>query len=748
MSAEGTRALAVETDYSFGTRLPAEPRSMVGRDAERSELVGLLTGSARIVTLTGPGGVGKTRLALAVAHQLARSGETAVHWVRLGTVTDGANVPSRVATAVGARERPDPDPVSAVLDRFGGEQTVLVLDNCEHVLPDVARWCSELVARSARLRVLATSREPLGAAGELVHRVAPLPAPPPGDRPTVENLREWPATRLFLDRAEDAAGGIVLDEPTADAVAKLCRGLDGLPLAIELAAAGIAVVAPGRLASDLDSSLQLLTGTGVTPGGHRTLDAAIGWSYQLLEPAEQLLFARLSVAAGGWTPDSARQFAAGGIVRSDEVLSLLSRLARKSLIVLDAGAGLGRYSMLRVIRLHAAGRLAAAGETDQVRARHARFYTDLAERAAAGLRGPSEPNWLAWLDPEVENLRVAQRYWLETGDVDHGLRAAIAMWRFAYLRGRYAEGRDVLDAALQAAAAAPDADPGLWADALVAAGTLAYLQCEYDTGTSRIEDGLALYRATGRTDGMADGLQRLGSIARERGAYPEAIALHEQALQLCQAASDRAGTGDALNYLAFVHWLTGDWQRSEELATRARDRFVGRTDSEGTAWALLNLGIAARYRGALARSGRLLRESRQMCEKLGYAEGTAWCLDQLGALDRAQGRLDTAWSLQQQSLTRHARMGDRWRAAGVLDGLAATAAGRRRYQTTARLLGTADALRALIGTPIPPCERSEREATVAAATDALGAQRYAELTGVVRPERMLARLVSGIESGP
>jgi predicted ATPase/DNA-binding XRE family transcriptional regulator len=728
--------------------LPEQARPILGRDRERQEIIDLLSGPARTVTLTGPGGVGKTRLALSVAHEMARSGRWQAHWVRLGTIVDPAAVLPVVATAVGAREGPDPDPVAAVLDRFGGEPTVLVLDNCEHVLPAAARWCAELVSRSGGLRVLATSREPLGADREVLYPVAPLAAPTAGDRPTAANLSRWPATRLFLDRVRDVATDLDIgpgkDEATAQAIARVCRGLDGLPLAIELAAAGLGGMTAGQLAADLDASLRVITRAGAASDRHRTMDAAIAWSYQLLEPAEQVLFGRLSVAAGGWTLDAARRFAAGGDVGPDDVLALMTRLARKSLITLRSRSGLGRYTMLRVIRTYAAGRLEASGEAATVRERHARYYTGLAERAATGLRGPGQQGWLELLDPEVDNLRAARRYWLRTGEADQGLRAATAVWRFEYLRGRYTEGRDLLDAALEVADADPAVDPALRAAAQVAAGTLAYLQCEYDAGTRRVRDGLAGYRAVADVPGMANALQRLGSIARERGSYAEAVALHEEALHLWKTAGDLAGEGDALNYLAFVSWLTGDWQHCDELATQALDRFGGRAESEGAAWALLNLGIASRYRGARGRSGALLLESRQLCERLGYAEGTAWCLDQLGALDRDEGDLDMAWSLQQRSLAMHARVGDRWRSASVLDGLAATAARRERYQTAARLLGTAESLRGSIGTPVPPCEQQERAATVAAVTVGIGPQRYAELIGVLRPERMLARLVSGV----
>jgi tetratricopeptide (TPR) repeat protein len=393
-----------------------------------------------------------------------------------------------------------------------------------------------------------------------------------------------------------------------------------------------------------------------------------------------------------------------------------------------------------VIKVYAAARLTASGEANAVREWHARYYADLAERAALGLRGPDQQDWLAQLDPELDNLRATLRHWGDVGAADEALRSATALWRFHYLRGRYAEGRDMLDAALRVADAAHDADPLLRAGALVAVGTLGYLQCEYEAGAQHIRDGLALYRTAGETTGMADALQRLGSIARERGAYAEAVALHEEGLQLWRASDDRVGVGEALNYLAFVAWLTGDTQHCDRLATEAMAQFRGSVESEGVAWALLNLGIAARYRGAAARADELLRDCLELCEKLGYAEGTAWCLDQLGVLARDSGELERAEELQQDSLALHVQLGDRWRAASVLDGLAITAARRGRFETAARMLGTADALRASIGTPRPPCERAGYEAAVAQVTAALGAERYTDLTNVPRPERMLAQM--------
>jgi predicted ATPase len=635
----------------------------------------------------------------------------------------------------------DPDPVQPVVDRLAGAATVLVLDNCEHVIDAAARLVDELVARTERVWVLATSREALGVSGELVRPVAPLATPAPQVDMRSAELARWPATRLFLDRARDVVPDFPVDSPTAESIAQVCRCLDGLPLAIELAAARMNALTAGQLAVDLGASLRAVgEGPRTAPQRHRTLDAAIAWSYDLLDPLEQTLLGRLSVAPGSWSLEAAQHFAGGEPIAPEGVRQLVPRLVRKSLLVLRIRDGLGRYAMLRVIRLYASERLAAAGEAPVVRERHARYYSALAEQAAAGLRGPDQQLWLARLDAETDNLRAALQYWCDAGAADDSLRTATALWRFAYLRGRYAEGREVLDAALSLADTSGPTNPLLRAGALVAVGTLAYLQCDYDLGGERLRAGLALYRTAGHTAGIADALQRLGSIARERGCYAEAVSLHEEALALRRADGDAVGVGDALNYLAFVAWLRGQPRTTEPLAIQALDYFRHTAPGDGSVWALLNLGIAARYCGALADADRLVRASLELAEHLGYPEGTAWCLDQLGALARARGELPIAWDLQHESLTLHAQLGDRWRAASVLEGLAVTAAAREQYRTAARLAGFAQSMRAAIGTPRPPCDDAEYDAAIATAAATLGPDEYANHARITRPQRLLTRL--------
>jgi predicted ATPase len=615
------------------------------------------------------------------------------------------------------------------------------LDNCEHVVEAASRLTAELVSRTERLRVLATSRQALRVPGELVRPIPPLGTPTAESDPMAAELASWPATRLFLDRARDVVPDFAVDDATAASIARVCRRLDGLPLAIELAAARMNAMTAQQLAEELDASLRSLSNsTCAAPDRHRTLDAAIGWSYDLLDPDERTVLTRLSVAPGGWTLAAAQQFAAGDGIDADDMLDLVSRLVAKSLVVLRSRDGLGRYAILRVIRLHAAERLAAAEEAPAVRRRHAQYYAALAQRAAVGLRGPEQRSWLKQLDVEVNNLRAALQYWRESGDADHGLCMATALWRYAYLRGRYAEGRAVLEAALRVADAAPNAEPVLRAGALVAAGTLAYLQCEYETGAARIQRGLALYREAGESTAIAAALQRLGSISRERGDYADAVARHEEGLALSRAIDDRAGIAAGLNYLGFVAWLNGDPERTEQLATEAFDQFRESPDAEGLAWTLLNLGISARYRGALGEADQRLRESLELCDQVGYAEGTAWCLDQLGALARDRGDYRLACDLQQDSLSMHAQLGDRWRAASVLEGLAITAAKLGTHQAAARLAGAAEALRRSIGTPRPPCDQAEFESAVHSVRAALGDEEFAAQARAAQPQRLLARL--------
>ncbi|MGH3412717.1 MAG: ATP-binding protein [Marmoricola sp.] len=732
-----------------GTPLPDAVSPLIGRDADLDDVVGLLTARASLVTLTGPGGVGKTRLALAVAHRLADTGSRPVRWIRLGAVTDAAGLSATVSAALGARQVVGSNLVEAVLSTLD-EGTLLVLDNCEQVLEAVGRLCSGLVSHVGDVRVLATSRELLRVPGEVVRPLAPLALPDPAEgwSITPESLPDWPATRLFLDRAADAAGSLALGGADAAAVAQVCQRLDGLPLAIELAAARLGALTPLRLLAELDASLRVVSGGPATEAErYQTLDGAIGWSFDLLGDVERAVLLRLSVASGGWTLEAAQGFAGGDGVPAADILEVVTSLVRKSLVVLSSRTGQGRYALLRVIRLYAAERLESSGEANEVRHRHAVYYSGLAERAGAELRAPDQRSWLGLLDADVDNLRTALRYWCDAGDTGAALRMVTAVWRYWYLRGLYGEGRKALAAVLRLAEASPDTDPDLHARALVAEGTLAYMQCEYEGARARISSGLALHEHTGRdVGGMADALQRLGSVAREQGGYDHATALHQESLALWRRAGDRAGVGEALNYLSLLAWLTGHPARAGHLADEALACFRGEHPGEGTVWAMLNLGVSARYSGHLDEADRRLHESLARSDDLGYAEGTAWSLEQLGALAWAHADRLRAWDLWHESLALHVRLGDRWRAATVLEGMAASAAGGSdtERRTAARLVGVAASLRTAIGTPRPPCEQPAFDRTAAALRADLGTSRYDGLTAPGWPLQVLGTLAAAM----
>jgi len=493
------------------TNLPAALTRLVGRGRALAALEHTLRREApatRVLMLTGPGGVGKTRLALAVAAELRPAYPDGVWLVELAPLTDGARVPAALAAALGLREAPDQPLMATLLAALRGRRLLLLLDNCEHLRTACADVVATLLRACPGLRILATSRESLGLAGETIWRVPPLTLPPPPKtgglaRPGVETalpldrLARVAAVRLFLERARARQPDVALTAANAAAVVRVCRRLDGLPLAIELAAAWLGALSVEELADQLGRSLPLLDGVDRANAPQRTLRGVLDWSYDLLAPAERTLLRRLAVFAGGWTLDAAVAVGAddppgpgvgpalgpalGPGVRPDEALGLLARLEATSLILrtdadvgadagADAGAdGASRYSLLETTRHYARERLAASGEGERVRQTHAAYYLALAEAAEPQVRGREQATWLARLSVEHDNLRAALA-WARARDAgdtgassrdtreraEIGLRLAGALWRFWRARGYLREGRAWLDAALARTAARDD----------------------------------------------------------------------------------------------------------------------------------------------------------------------------------------------------------------------------------------------------------------------------------------------------
>lgn len=684
---------------------PVPANELVGRATELAEAGRLLGERAtRLLTLSGPGGVGKTRLALAVAGGVAPQFDDGICWVPLAPVSDPAAVAVTIAASTGLHPLDSGRLVEEIAAQVGTRSLLLVLDNCEHVVADVALICATLLERCPNLSVLASSRELMRVPGESVFVVPPLALPA-----TEDQLENSPAVKLFVDRAT-ARGHAPAEQ--MEQVAQVVRRLEGMPLAIELAAARTNVLTVEELAAELESSFAILAGGSTTAGPRQqSLYGAIEWSHELLTPAEREMFALLSVFVGGWTLNAAAAVLTGtvspGPLERARALDLTSRLVDKSLIRVSRDHGIARYDMLAVIREFAADQLVASGRFEETAQHHTAFYTALAEEAETHLRGSNQADWLDRVDGELDNLRCAMTWSLRSGTNGEALRLAGDLWLFCYLRGHYGEGGEWLERAL----ALPDAsDPALAsyrAKAWLGAGMLAFLQCEYEVATTRLESALAQYKELDDTAGTALVMQRLGGVARERGDYVTAENLHCQSYDLFESLGDRSGMAWAHNHLGFVAWLRGDLEIGARRCRKAMNSFRVLGDSEGQAWALISLGTIAQYSGELTEAEDLLQESLALSQRLGYREGIAWSLNQLGIVERRRGFTERAVHLLDESLAEHRDLGDRWRSASVLEELATVARQRNRTEYAAFLLGAADGIREVIGAPVPEVEKAD-----------------------------------------
>ena len=709
-------------------QLPVRLTPLVGRESELNDIVQAVT-RARLLTLTGPGGTGKTRLALAAARSARESFPAGVCWVELAQIEDPGIVGQALASRLGVPDTPGQDPAEAVAEYVGDHQVLIVLDNCEHLAGATASLTESLLAACPALTVLATSREALGVEGELNWQVPPLSLPKagPGSGLTALALAASDAVKLFEQRAQLVRPSFKVTDENAAQVASICQRLDGLPLAIELAAARMRILSSAQLAERLDDVFALLVGGARSaPRRHQALRATLDWSHDMLDAEERVAFRRLAIFAGGFTIGAAERVAAGGDLKPASMLELLTRLADKSLVRVEHARGDSRYHLLVTIRDYARDRLAEAGESDAMRQAHLAYFTELVEAAAGRIEGDEAGGnglelELDRLDAELPNLRKAFESATESGDAGAALRIAGPLDRYAYLRGRYHEIRQWMDVAVTSY---PDAPAGLRAKALLGSGRLALLQCDYAPAVRRLEAALRLYRELDDPRGIASALQVLGSVAREQGRYARAVELHAESLAVAEAAGDRWAVASAHSYLAFVSWLQRDFDRANAEASTALAMFRELGDVEGAAWSLISLGTVARYQGEAERAAALLTESRALSEGIGFREGIAWCCEQLGLLAAVDGD-PAAITLLRHSLELHGELRDRWRMSSVLEDLAAIALVLGRALAAARLLGAAEALRETIGTVIAPCERPQHLQTAAAVRAALGEEAFA-----------------------
>ncbi len=701
-------------------RLPLSLTSFVGRERELRAVAGALD-RHRLVTLVGPPGVGKTRLALEAVRRTPPA--DLVQFVDLSSATPervGSTVRSALLLPDGHR-RTD---LEAVAEYLLDRSLLLILDNCEHVLASCAAVVSTLLEACAGLRVLATSRQPLGLPGEAVLRVPPMdvpPAPSEASPPEPDTLVRFDAVALFVERARLADPTFRLTEENAAAVAELCRRLDGLSLAIELAAARVTGLPPATLLERLSDRFRLLLGHGPTwPARHRTLQAALDWSYDLLSEAERQVFLRLSVFAGGCTLEAA-EAVVSDVAPQDTVLDVLARLVDKSLVVVsDSPRGTIRYGLLDTLRAYAEKHLGVAG-VSEARRRHARFFRALAEQAAPALAGPDVGAWPERLEVEHENLRAAIR-WAVANEPETALRMVVALAPYAEVRGRLAEVRSWARTALEASAGAPAA---LRARACLARGRLSRLLGDLQDAEAVLQEALSLSEA--EADPVLTGhvLNELGVVAHIKGDYKGAAARAHRALELLQPPGDRRGLTTALNLLGLVAHHGGEFDTAQEYFTETLELARAIADRRSVAVALNNLGSIALYREDYERAWVLFQEALAIQRKLQNRRSVANLLSNLGDTARGLRQQAVAKEMHGQALTERAAMKDRPGVATSLLNLAYVAVATGELERAAVLLAAGDRVRSDVGMALPASGQEEFDRHLSAVRAGLG-QRFAE----------------------
>ena len=643
--------------------------SFVGREREKQEVERLL-GTTRLLTITGTGGSGKTRLAKEVGRDLTEAYPDGVWLAKLAAVAEGSLVVGTVAEVLGVPEQPGRPLGVTLVDALREKDLLLVLDNCEHVVDDVANLAELLLRSCPGIRILATSREILGAAGEVFWQAPPLSGPDPARKATIEDLEGYESVRLFIQRARYRNPAFVLTQQNGAAVAEICARLEGIPLAIELAAARVGF-SVHEIAKRLDDSLKLLTtGNRTAAPRQRTLRGALDWSHDLLSEPERLLFRRLSTFAGGWTLKAAEVVGSGDGIEEYEVLDLLSGLVDKSLVLANAAEdGSVRYRLLEPVRQYARERLQESGETGIAQFRHAHWCLELVEEARGGLEGREQASWVGLMQKEHANAQAALSWALET-DPETALRLAASLGYFWYRYGRIIEGRHWLEAVLAQTGGVASATR---AKTLRLAGVLSEESGLYQRAEKLHEQGLALYRRLENMEGVAASLTSLGALAYAVGDLERAVLLTQESLALKRELGDERALMSSRNNLGEMMQKAGELAEAQALFEEnlKSDEILG--DEWGTSVSRLNLGILAIEQGDLARSEMLLLGALRAFVRLGDEDATTECLDSL----------------------------------------AGGAGARGEWARAATLFGAAEAAREELGTPIRPVDRERYERFVA-----------------------------------
>ena len=698
--------------------LPAEVSRFIGREKERAELMRLLA-TARMLTLTGPGGVGKTRLAFQVACDVLQGYRDGVWVVELGALTDSQLVPHTVAAALGVIEQSATALSATLADALRRRRLLLILDNCEHLVGACAELAGMLLRACPDMRVLATSRQPLGVAGEVVWRVPSLSLPVFDRAPPCE-LGDAEAVQFLVDRISTGLPQFALDETTSPQVAAICRQLDGIPLALELAAARVPSLGLVALVERLCGRLRLFIGAERSvPMRHQTLYATLEWSYGLLNRSEQQVLNRLAVFAAGWTLEAAEVVCATGDVGIDMVPELLGRLVDKSLVQVDDQVdGSRRFRLLEMVRQYAHEQLEQVGEYERAGLRHASFFQALADQVCVETVKASMARWLDRAEQEHDNFRRALEWLIQHRETERAQKLAADLRRFWYMRGYLSEGRSWYGRVL----ALPGSATTERCLALIAAALLCREAGDYVAMRSLNEQAFEIARSLDDPGLQGLALNGLGQLAQLEGRFAEARITTDEARRLHQLAGDSVWVGLATHHLAQVARDVGDYVSARALAEEALAGFIEVGYTLGTAFARNVLGWICYLEGHLARGAALLEQALNTCRDVGERRGIGENLYHLAHVALEQKDMVLARARLAECLDTQEALGHRRGLALGLEGCARFASQSQRTALALRLAGAAAALRTAVGAPISHSDSALLERWLALARTTLSAE--------------------------
>jgi predicted ATPase/class 3 adenylate cyclase len=741
---------ALRTLDNRPNNLPVQLTRFVGREPEMARVRTELE-RARLVTILGVGGMGKTRLALQVAADLMDDFPDGVWLVELGPLADPGMVPQAVTDALSVREEPGVPTMSALTGFARAKRLLLVLDNCEHVAGAAAELSAALLRAAPAVRVLATSRASLDIAGEVTWPLPPLPMPNGTSGSAPDALAEVASVALFVDRATLHRPDFRLTEENAPAVAGICRRLDGIALAIELAAARVRMMTPEQILERLGDRFRLLVSSGrqAAVPQHKTLLAAIDWSYDLLNHEERWLLRQLAVFRGGWSLEAAEAVGVIDAGKAWPVMDLLGQLVDKSLVLVEDDQAAVRYRMLETIREYALERLSRAGELERAQERQSTWCLTLADDAATSLTGPEQADWLRRLSLEHENLRAALRWLTAQPDgAERSLRLAGSLHHYWLMQGHLTEGRRWLGQAL--AMSAEDALTAARAKALMGSGELAFRQGDLADAEGYLRQAITTWRTVGDRPGEAQTLRRLGSVLDVQGDYEAAMATYLEALSIWRETNDVWGIAATTNNLGLVARERGDLEAARTYLTQSLDLFR----SLGTDWAIgvtrANLGDVALDLGDVTAAEEHYAEGLAIARRLGDREGIAYNLEGRANVARLGGDYAAAWRALAEGLAELTEIAARIEILDWLVTAVQLATDDGQPILAARLLGAQEALREEIAAPAIPAKRAALSDVEQRLTADLGQASFDDARSQGRDEgwQRVAAPIQALSSAP